>query len=397
MFVDVQGYTLRTSQATRQENQVFVREVNQFVQDKVKDKGGNLVKAMGDGFLITFESPTDAVACGLRMQEELERRNANILNPGNLIRFRIGISTGEVNIDDSGDVFGDAVNIAARIESFSEPNEVFIAEATYLAMNQTEVKAMDLGPQRFKNVVKEVRVYKILKEGASVVPGVKPMVLARKGLSEKTKILIAVAAGILVGMFWLKAWLKPRPPRQAPNEENFSPVPAQKHEPVVQLPPVEEKDPSIPAPKHEPVVQLPPVEEKIAPIPAQKDEPSVQPPPLKKPDPGAAMELLKRRDYDGAISAALEAQKDDPDNPVYSGILGHAYLEKGDLNNARKYLEEARSRTPGAAPVYRDLAQLYKSLGLRREAKLAMRKFKELSRSPRRSRRNRPSSLPRNE
>jgi len=376
MFVDVQGYTLRTSQATRQENQVFVREVNQFVQDKVKDKGGSLVKTMGDGFLITFESPTDAVACGLRMQEELERRNANILNPGNLIRFRIGISTGEVNIDDSGDVFGDAVNIAARIESFSEPNEVFIAEATYLAMNQAEVKAMDLGPQRFKNVVKEVRVYKILKEGASAVPGVKPMVLARKGLSEKTKILIAVAAGILVGMFWLKVWLKPRPPRQAPKEENFSPVPAPKHEPVVQLPPVEEKDPSIPAPKHEPAVQLPP---------------------LKKPDPGAAMELLKRRDYDGAISAALEAQKDDPDNPVYSGILGHAYLEKRDLNNARKYLEEARSRTPGAAPVYRDLAQLYKRLGLRREAKLAMRKFKELSRSPRRSRRNRSSSLPRNE
>lgn len=164
LFIDVQGYTSRTARQTRQENELFVKEMKLFIEKHCKDKGGTFVKAMGDGFLLTFESPTDAVACGRDMQIEVEQRNAHILNEDNLIRFRIGISSGEVNIDDAGDVYGNAVNIAARIQKFAEPNGVYISESTYLAMNKCEIKALDLGPQRFKNVVREVRVYKVLKD-----------------------------------------------------------------------------------------------------------------------------------------------------------------------------------------------------------------------------------------
>ena len=74
------------------------------------------------------------------MQREIDQRNANVLNQDNFIKFRIGISTGEVTIDEHGDVFGDAVNIAARIQKFAEPHDVYISEATYLAMNKSEIK-----------------------------------------------------------------------------------------------------------------------------------------------------------------------------------------------------------------------------------------------------------------
>lgn len=166
LFVDLQGYTSRTASQTREENALLVQELKAFIQKHIAQYGGTFVKAMGDGFLVTFESPTDAIVCGQEMQVKIEQRNANVLNQDHFIRFRIGISTGEVNIDDDGDVYGDAVNIASRIQSFAEPNDVYISEATYLAMNRSEIHAMDLGPKMFKNALKEVRVYKVLKDAA---------------------------------------------------------------------------------------------------------------------------------------------------------------------------------------------------------------------------------------
>ena len=172
----------------------------------VKEFGGQLVKSMGDGFLITFESPTNAIKCGVSMQKEICRRNANILNSDNFIKFRIGISTGEVNINKEGDVFGDAVNIAARIESFSAPNQVFISESTYLSMNQSEVSAMDLGPQQFKNVVREIRVYRVLN-GQNDIPDI-TVIKEKKTDSSKYKYLVAgLAVGILVMAVLLTAIL----------------------------------------------------------------------------------------------------------------------------------------------------------------------------------------------
>ncbi|MDD2999384.1 MAG: adenylate/guanylate cyclase domain-containing protein [Candidatus Riflebacteria bacterium] len=165
VFVDVQGYTRRTATQSREDNEKFVSEIRDFVTQHLEKHEGQLVKTMGDGFMASFISPSNAVQCGLEMQKKLESRNANVMNPDHFVRFRIGINTGEVSIDDHGDLFGDAVNIAARIESFAEPNEVFISEATYLAMNRNEFGTVDLGPQNFKNATREIRVYKISKTG----------------------------------------------------------------------------------------------------------------------------------------------------------------------------------------------------------------------------------------
>lgn len=166
VFIDVQGYTRRTATQSRRDNQKFLHETREFVTRHIDEHGGQLVKTMGDGFMASFSSPSNAVQCGLEMQKNLKSRNANVKDPNNLVRFRIGINTGEVDMDEHGDLFGDTVNIAARIEGFAEPNEVFISEATYLAMNRSEFGALDLGPQSFKNATREIRVYKI----ASSIP-----------------------------------------------------------------------------------------------------------------------------------------------------------------------------------------------------------------------------------
>ncbi|MCP4648523.1 MAG: tetratricopeptide repeat protein [PVC group bacterium] len=201
LFADVQGYTLRTGRQTRSQNEIFVKEIRSFVEKHAREKGGTFVKAMGDGFLLTFESPTDAVACGQQMQKQIEQRNANILSQDNFIRFRIGISTGEVTVDDHEDVYGDAVNIAARIQSFAGPNDVYISETTYLAMNKSEINAMDLGPQRFKNVVQEVRVYKVMDHLQKTIQ----QTLTKKPAKKSRFITIFIIANlILMLLFFAK-------------------------------------------------------------------------------------------------------------------------------------------------------------------------------------------------
>ncbi len=196
LFADVQDYTSRTGRQSREQQEQFILELQSFIKEQVKEKNGNFVKSMGDGFLVTFESPTDAVACGKSIQKQISIKNANTLNQENLVRFRIGISTGEVMVDDNGDVYGEAVNIAARIEKFATPNEVYISESTYLSMNKSEFNALDLGPQKFKNLVQEIRVYRIFEGKGDIVTNLQRPI-------RKKYIQIASAAAGIITMAYL--------------------------------------------------------------------------------------------------------------------------------------------------------------------------------------------------
>jgi class 3 adenylate cyclase len=165
MFLDMQGYTKKSARQSIEEMKLFHDQMFKFVSDIIDKWNGKMVKSLGDGFLVRFESPTNAVQAGTEVQRKLETRNAQILNPDSLVRFRIGINTGEVGVDENGDLFGDPVNIASRIQTFADTNDVFISESTYLAMNQNEFGAVDLGAQALKNATREIRIYKVLKSG----------------------------------------------------------------------------------------------------------------------------------------------------------------------------------------------------------------------------------------
>jgi len=202
LFADLQGFTSRTASQSREDNELLVKELKTFIGKNTANHNGTLVKSMGDGFMLTFESPTDGVACGQEIQSQIEQRNAN---QENFTRIRIGISTGEVNIDDNGDVDGDAVNISSRIQNFAEPNNVYISDATYLAMNRSGIHTKDLGLKQFKNVPDDVRVYKVLKN----TPGPQHA-LQQKSLSPLIFIFIALAnAAILITVFIIMAQQKP--------------------------------------------------------------------------------------------------------------------------------------------------------------------------------------------
>lgn len=169
VFIDMQGYTKRSATQTIEEMKLFHDQMFKFVADIMQKWNGIMVKSLGDGFMVRFDSPTNAVQAGIELQRRLEARNAQMLNPDSIVRFRVGINSGEVGIDESGDLFGDPVNIASRIQTFADTNDVFISESTYLAMNRNEFGAVDLGNQDLKNATREIKIYKVLKNGA---PGI---------------------------------------------------------------------------------------------------------------------------------------------------------------------------------------------------------------------------------
>ncbi|MBF0543848.1 MAG: adenylate/guanylate cyclase domain-containing protein [Candidatus Riflebacteria bacterium] len=184
MFIDMQGYTRKSATQTIDEMKLFHDEMLNFVKQITETFSGIIVKSLGDGFLMRFDSPTSAVMCGNELQRKLESRNANVLNPDHFVRFRIGINTGEVGIDESGDLFGDPVNIASRIQTFAEPNEVFISESTFLAMGRNQFGVVDLGPQKLKNALREIKIYKVLKKPSAGITISEPGKTKKEDKSE---------------------------------------------------------------------------------------------------------------------------------------------------------------------------------------------------------------------
>lgn len=225
VFIDMQGYTRRSAGQTIEEMKLFHDQMYAFVSEIMQKWNGIVVKSLGDGFMVRFDSPTSAVQAGIEIQRRLDARNAQMMNPDSIVRFRIGINTGEVGIDESGDLFGDPVNIASRIQTFADPSDVFISESTYLAMNRNEFGAVDLGAQELKNATREIKIYKILKNGAPglTMPGNRQASSADKNAEAAVPAsgshLKLIVAGILLGVLlmaaanfaWKKMWRPERP------------------------------------------------------------------------------------------------------------------------------------------------------------------------------------------
>jgi class 3 adenylate cyclase/uncharacterized RDD family membrane protein YckC len=162
LLTDIKGFTDKTSQKSRAEIQQMLDKHKELVLPVLQAKGGVLVKTIGDAFLMTFESPTDAVLAGIQAQEVLRQHNAD-KDHAERIEIRIAINQGEVNLSDN-DVFGEPVNITARIEAIAEAGEVFFTDAVYLAMNKKEVPSSEVGLLQLKGIPEKVRVYKVKRE-----------------------------------------------------------------------------------------------------------------------------------------------------------------------------------------------------------------------------------------
>ena len=122
---------------------------------------GRVVKRTGDGALIEFRSVVDAVRCAIEVQNGMLERNAG-LPPERRIEFRIGIHLGDVVEESDGDLMGDGVNIAARLEGIARPGAICLSEDAYRQVKaRLDLAVSDLGQTQLKNIAEPVRVYSL--------------------------------------------------------------------------------------------------------------------------------------------------------------------------------------------------------------------------------------------
>jgi adenylate cyclase len=160
---------------------------------------GRIVKRTGDGSIVEFRSVVDAVRCAIEVQNGMVERNAG-LPPERRIEFRVGIHLGDVVEESDGDLMGDGVNIAARLEGVAKPGGICLSEDAYRQVKaRLDLAASDLGAVQLKNIVERVRVYS-LEVGRPTQPpkGVAP---------KKRSIFVMLGAGIIAlamiaGGFW---------------------------------------------------------------------------------------------------------------------------------------------------------------------------------------------------
>jgi adenylate cyclase len=156
-----EGGTLERLKALRRE----------LLDPKIAEHKGRLVKTTGDGLLVEFGSVVDALRCAVEVQREMTEHNTGVLSD-NRIEFRIGINVGDIVVED-GDIFGDGVNVAARLEALAEPGGICVAARVQEdAVGKLNLAFEDIGEQQLKNIARPVRAYRVI---TSIRPATAPV------------------------------------------------------------------------------------------------------------------------------------------------------------------------------------------------------------------------------
>ncbi len=160
MFTDMTGFSRRMGESERLTLKLL-RDHNRIIRFLVRKHHGEIIKSTGDGFLMDFGSAVEAVQCALEAQERLQRYNQGKAEDEHIV-VRIGINLGEVRIVDE-DLFGDEVNIAARIQTLAEPGGICITREVYdHVKTKLSFVTANMGLKELKNITHKVEVFKIL-------------------------------------------------------------------------------------------------------------------------------------------------------------------------------------------------------------------------------------------
>ena len=162
LSADVKGYS-RLMSVDEEATVRMLTAYKEVLGDLIRQHGGRVVDAPGDNLLAEFASVVDAVQCAVKIQEELKGRNAG-LSEERRMEFRIGVNLGDV-VEEGEKIFGDGVNIVARVEGLAEPGGVCISGTAYdQVKNRLPLGFQALGEQVVKNITEPVRVYRVLME-----------------------------------------------------------------------------------------------------------------------------------------------------------------------------------------------------------------------------------------
>src|SRR5258705_566253 len=134
---------------------------------------GRIVKTAGDGMLVELASAVDAVRCAVEVQNGMAKSNMDVPE-ARRIDFRIGIHVGDIIIDDN-DIFGDGVNIAARLEGIADPGGICISDDAHRQIRgKVDIGFSDMGSQTLKNIAEPMRAWRLLMDAGSGTPPAKP-------------------------------------------------------------------------------------------------------------------------------------------------------------------------------------------------------------------------------
>ena len=198
---DVVGYSRLMGRDESGTLAALKAHLRELIDPKIAEYGGRTVKSMGDGFLLEFPSVVDAVRCGVDVQRGMAERNAT-LPADQHIQFRIGINVGDIIID-GDDIFGDGVNVAARLQTLAEPGGICVSRAVRdQVLDKLSFTFEDLGAQQVKNIVRPVEAFRVDlgSEGRRTESHVRPRL--RRMLGSRSIAAVAVAVGLVGIAVW---------------------------------------------------------------------------------------------------------------------------------------------------------------------------------------------------
>jgi TolB-like protein/class 3 adenylate cyclase len=174
LAADVAGYSRLMGQDEEGTHDRLKVHLRQLVNPKIKEYRGRIVKNTGDGMLAEFSSVVNAVRCAVEVQRGMANRNAQTPEDQRIV-FRVGINLGDVIVE-PGDIYGDGVNIASRLEALAEPGGICISDDAFRQVRvKVDVEFIDIGEQELKNIAQPVHAYRVLLETAAVASASRPV------------------------------------------------------------------------------------------------------------------------------------------------------------------------------------------------------------------------------
>ena len=169
MFTDIKGFSAMMGE-DEERTMRLVREHREIVRATLPDHSGHEHETIGDAFVVLFDSAVNAVQCAAEIQTKFRARNAE-LPEEEQVWIRIGIHVGDIILQD-GDIYGDGVNIAARVEPQAEPGGICITQDVFLQVQKkVGLRAISIGKKELKNITEAPELYRILLEGDEVPDG----------------------------------------------------------------------------------------------------------------------------------------------------------------------------------------------------------------------------------
>jgi adenylate cyclase len=171
LLADVAGYSRLTGKDEANTLVSLKTHQKEVIDPTIAKHHGRIVRLMGDGLLAEFGSIVEAVECAVAIQNEMAERNAGIPQEKRM-EFRMGVNLGDVIVE-GGDLFGDGVNVAARLEALAEPGSVCLSRAARdQILDKVSIELEDLGEFAFKNIARPVRVYRVAKTYSTNARGI---------------------------------------------------------------------------------------------------------------------------------------------------------------------------------------------------------------------------------